>query len=192
MWFEISHFCWLALSSADKLRPVTLSCKCHLVNHLFNWIREILGRKHLAKCQTTCTGNITDNLQVPSKKKQRLSLLYKHPGNHSFMGKKKKITILSVFLSNLGCSFWERICLKCGTSHRKWGHPWGRSGVGEHLVLLRKQALFLGWDHSQSIKHTQPLHYQPTLHKLKHEEYIKISHSKMSDFLTKKHFLVNL
>ncbi len=54
------------------------------------------------------------------------------------------ISILSgsAVLSNLGCSLCGRICLKCVSSHRKWGHPWGRYGVGEHLVALREQALF--------------------------------------------------
>lgn len=101
MWFEISHFCWLALSSADKLRPVTLSCKCHLVNHLFNWIREILGRKHLAKCQTTCTGNITDNLQVPSKKNKGFLCYINIQGIILSWEKKKKSQFWVSFLATL-------------------------------------------------------------------------------------------
>lgn len=142
---------------------------------------------YLIKCRNTGktlskeSGNITDHL--PSKK-QRLSLPFKHSGKHSFM---EKSTLFQgvTFLESWMFPSLKGFRLKCGTSHRKWGHPWGRSGVGEHLVLLMEQDLFLGWDRSQSIKHTHLLHYQPTLHKLKHEEYFKIPYSKMSDFVTK-------
>lgn len=42
----------------------------------------------------------------------------------------KHILLENASVSNLGCSHAWRIGLKCCTSHRKRGHPWGWSGVG--------------------------------------------------------------
>lgn len=82
MWFEISHFCWMALSSADKLKPITLSCKCHVVNHLINCMRKYwesnTGKETLSKA--------SDNMY---RYHQKTKSFYKHSGKHSFMEKSK-------------------------------------------------------------------------------------------------------